>query len=95
MILSKSPGTGAFSYEGRLRELGLFSMQKRRLQGDLTQAFQYLQEPIEKMGKDSIRIVATGQVVTVKLKEGSFRLHTRKKFFTTRVVRLEQAVQIM
>ena len=68
--------------------MGLFSLKKRRLQGDLRAAFQY-QKGLQKDGEGLFTRVCsdTTRRNGSKLKEGRFRSDIRKKFFTMRVVK--------
>ncbi|KFQ71339.1 hypothetical protein N335_13245, partial [Phaethon lepturus] len=76
-------------YEDRLRGLGLFSLEKRRLWRNLSAAFQYLKGASKKDGDRLFSRACSDRTRGdgFKLKEGRFRLDRKKKFLTMMVVK--------
>jgi len=77
-------GLEHLSFEESLRELGLFSLKKRRLRGDHLNACKYLKGGCQEDG-DRLFSGAQQEDKGHKLKHRTFCLNMRKNFFPLRV----------
>jgi len=89
MDLLKQVQRRAKKNDHRLRQLGLFSLVKRKLWGHLIAAFQYLKGACKEDRNRLFSRICCDRTRGngFKQKEGRFRLYKRKKFFTMRVMK--------
>ena len=83
------PGFKQLSYRERLNKLGLYSLERRRLRGDLIEVFKMM-KGIDRVDVDKLFPLRVGKIQTrghdMRIKGQKFRGNMRGNFFTQRVV---------
>ena len=87
--LTSSGGSKADPTNGRLQDLNLFSLHKRRLRGDLVAIYELGKGDQQAMGESLFPPSATGKTRNNghKLTESRFRLDIRRHYFSVRAAR--------
>ena len=84
---TKLEGLEGMSCEEWLRTLGLSSLERRRLRGDLIALHSFLRRGSGEGGADLFFLGTSDRMRGSKLHQGRFRLDVRKHLFTERVVK--------
>ncbi|XP_058691655.1 triadin isoform X6 [Poecile atricapillus] len=88
-VIKLTTGLERISHKDRLREMGQFSLEKRRLRGYLLTVFQYLKGACKRAEEGLFTSACSDRTENgFQLKEVGFSLDIREKIFTVRVVRL-------